>query len=48
MKLKSIPLEMCFCLVSFLAIVRFWPKTMGYKSGVLTEIEGILCGLINS
>ena len=46
MKLKfahSAPLQMCVCLVSFLAEVKmfiFCPKTMDY-SGVLTEIEVI-------
>ena len=37
MKLKfahSAPLEMCFCMIAFLAEVKnfnFWPKTMDYS-----------------
>ena len=34
-------------MVSFLAEVKFssfWPKTMDYNKGVLTEIDDIICG----
>ena len=32
------------CFLAGIELLRFWPKTMDYKSGVLMEIEAVFCG----
>ena len=47
MKLNSVPLEMPFHMVSFLAEVKlfsFWPKTMDYNKAFRPKLRSLFCG----